>query len=259
MESGRLEVGYIYGESRTIKHPHQHNNRCFPFVVVVFVIKGRYICLHDGSITVADEGETLVVPEYILHNVEMKESGELSWAHITAHVDGNDILSGITAPFVIDRNHSSDIMTAVDGLVTVENRAGMLGVLYEHMYISKIFVTIASNADAGDISEPVWLTDIKKYINDNITAYFTIGELASLCCMSESTFSHKFKQETGVSPIKYVLMQKVNKSLPMLNGHQTLKSISESLNFTNEYYYSKQFKKITGMTPSQYVKEKNIT
>lgn len=205
METYRSEVEYIYGESNAKKQPHQHNNRCFPFVVAVYVISGKYICYCGGNTLIAGEGETLVVPEYVLHNIEMKEAGKLSWSHIRAHISGGDVLSGIKTPFVVGKELSGEIRYLIENLVETENGDCPLCQLYEQMYISKFFIEVMLNVDVIRNAEPVWITDIKEYITENISDKFTISGLAARCCMSESTFCHKFKQETGISPIRYIV------------------------------------------------------
>ena len=57
---------------------------------------------------------------------------------------------------------------------------------------------------------------------------------------------------------KYIICQKINTSLSLLDSGEKLASVAQKLNFSNEYHYSKQFKSVTGMTPSDYRKNKII-
>ena len=107
-------------------------------------------------------------------------------------------------------------------------------------------------------ADNAWIVNLKKHITKNITQKFNLSELAAYCHMSESSFSHKFKNNVGVSPMKYIICQKINASLSLLDSGEKLASVAQKLNFSNEYHYSKQFKSVTGMTPSDYRKNKII-
>lgn len=199
---------YFYGENNAEKMPHKQDNRCFPFVVAVHVNSGQYICKYNNKKLIAATGETLIVPEYILHHIQMENKGLLSWAHFSAHFGNNDILS----------NYAMSSFSA----------------------------------------DNAWIVNLKKHITKNITQKFNLSELAAYCHMSESSFSHKFKNNVGVSPMKYIICQKINASLSLLDSGEKLASVAQKLNFSNEYHYSKQFKSVTGMTPSDYRKNKII-
>lgn len=251
-------LNYICGESDANKQPHHHNNRCFPFIVVVHVNQGEYICYHENKTLVTKEGETLIVPEYVLHDIAMKATGNLSWAHITATINNEAVLSGAKEPFVLRNIVNSDIKHLVDSLNRLNAGSIPLHVLNEQVLIAKLFILVLQSHKSAVVTDAKWVTDIKKYITQNITESFTLKDLAAQCCMSESSFCHKFKSEVGISPIKYTILQKINESLPMLSAHLPLKTISQRLNFSNEYYYSAKFKQVTGMTPSEYIKRKNL-
>ncbi|MDY3929849.1 MAG: hypothetical protein SOZ34_10885 [Clostridia bacterium] len=110
------QYNYFFGGINTMHSPHKHTNRCFPFTVVVHVNEGQYLCYYKDKIIVANSGETLVVPEYVLHDIEMKEYGYLSWAHICAHINGNDILEGYDSPFIIGSAFSNYFKTFLNAL-----------------------------------------------------------------------------------------------------------------------------------------------
>lgn len=250
-------LNYICGENDADKQPHRHNNRCFPFVVIVHVNRGKYICYHGDKVLVTNEGETLVVPEYVLHDIAMQAIGNLSWAHITATVNNEEILSQVKEPFIIGKIADNSIKKLVDGLHRLNIDNVPLRILNEQVCIARLLILILQNQKKTAPTEVRWISDIKRYITQNISETFTLKDLAARCCMSESSFCHKFKCEVGISPIKYVILQKINESLPMLNARMPLRIIAQKLNFSNEYYYSAKFKQVTGMTPSEYIKSKN--
>lgn len=250
----KSEYSYFLGKSDINISSHTHTNRFFPFVVAVHVNKGEYFCCCKEKSISAKEGETLIVPEYILHDIEMKASGNLSWMHICAHIGGNDALSGYRSPFIIGSELSDNLKMSIDTLNNI-SFSSSIQYLKKDFYISNFFITVLENIKIpAENTDTPWQRDIKNYITENISKKFTLKELASYSNMSESSFSHKFRLEIGNAPIKYIICQKINASLSMLRDGNTINYIARTLGFSNEYYYSKQFKAVTGITPTQYRK-----
>lgn len=95
-----INYGYVFGESRMTKLPHHFVNRCYPFIVMVYVESGTYFVKINKTLYEVHKGEALVVPEFTQHDVWMIDPGELSWAHITAHIFNHDILSFFRLPII---------------------------------------------------------------------------------------------------------------------------------------------------------------
>ncbi|MBN1674747.1 MAG: AraC family transcriptional regulator [Kiritimatiellae bacterium] len=83
-----------------------------------------------------------------------------------------------------------------------------------------------------------------------------VEELARQCYLSRAYFSKVFKRETGESPARFVLKQKMALAFEMLRepGAKVV-AVAVALGFEDEFYFSKVFKRLIGMTPSAYRKE----
>ena len=70
---------------------------------------------------------------------------------------------------------------------------------------------------------------------------------------TEYYFSHKFKQETGMSVADYIRREKVRHARLLLSGTKmSIQEISDDLAFSSRSYFSSTFQKETGMSPSEY-------
>ena len=79
--------------------------------------------------------------------------------------------------------------------------------------------------------------------------------LASALHMSTASFRKQFTQAMGVSPMRYVLIRRMEYAKQLLQeGGCTVGQAAEQCGFANIYYFSNVFKSQTGVAPSQYAK-----
>jgi len=91
------------------------------------------------------------------------------------------------------------------------------------------------------------------YINSHFADQFSIPHLAKQCAFSESVYRRRFRQLTGVSPVRYINQLKIEKACQLLrSGDITPSEISNYLNFYSVSYFYRVFKSITGFTPNEY-------
>lgn len=93
-------------------------------------------------------------------------------------------------------------------------------------------------------------------IYENIDKNLTVKSLADECFLSESRFTHLFREVMGKSPTEYSAETKINVAKEMLSeSNSSVRYISASLGFLNQSYFSRVFKKHTGLSPTQYRKK----
>lgn len=99
------------------------------------------------------------------------------------------------------------------------------------------------------------------HIDQNYKAPLSLDELASIGAMSPSHMCRLFKELTGMRPIEYIQLLRVNSAALMLQNDDC-KILDAALEngFQHVSYFSKQFRKYKGMSPSEYKKNsKQIT
>ncbi len=97
--------------------------------------------------------------------------------------------------------------------------------------------------------------DFKEIIQQNTFANLSMSELASLCGCSLATFKRKFKKYYNSSPAKYLLEQKLEKSIQLLSIEDfSISEITFECGFDNSNHFNKAFKKQYGVSPSQFRK-----
>ncbi|WP_199609739.1 GlxA family transcriptional regulator [Flocculibacter collagenilyticus] len=73
--------------------------------------------------------------------------------------------------------------------------------------------------------------------------------------MSERTFSRRFKQSTGMTPLNWLREVKMQKARELLRAtNLTIEAIAEHTGFLDAAYFSRLFKKLVSISPKQYRK-----
>ena len=97
------------------------------------------------------------------------------------------------------------------------------------------------------------LAYITGFIKSNITEDIKLGVLSEKACMSKATFYRSFKKEYGISPLEYIITEKIKLAKTLLaNPQNTLKSVAFECGFHDVNYFVRLFKKIESITPGQY-------
>ena len=79
-----------------------------------------------------------------------------------------------------------------------------------------------------------------------------LNEIAEKLNMSVSSLSHLFKEESGISPIRYAMERRLEKALMLLaDAHITIEDVARKTGFADRYHFSKAFKARYGATPVQ--------
>jgi len=92
-----------------------------------------------------------------------------------------------------------------------------------------------------------------QYIKAHISEEITIDKLSNLCCMSKPNFFRCFKREFGISPVDFILHERIKMAKSMLKDQNV--SIGEAcyaVGINNLSYFFKLFKRIEGKTPNEF-------
>jgi AraC-like DNA-binding protein len=90
-------------------------------------------------------------------------------------------------------------------------------------------------------------------IRESLTADLSLRELARRAFMSESGFSHLFKDMTGIPPKRYAMHVRMARARELLETSRlSVKEIAAELGFSDQHYFSRAFRKVTGRPPTAF-------
>lgn len=94
--------------------------------------------------------------------------------------------------------------------------------------------------------------DILKYINQNITAPLTIGQLAGEFYLSESYICRIFKTATGTTVNKYITARRISIAKALLSDGAGVTEAFEKSGFADYSNFFKSFTRAVGISPKKY-------
>jgi AraC-like DNA-binding protein/ligand-binding sensor protein len=98
----------------------------------------------------------------------------------------------------------------------------------------------------------------RKYIENKFKETVTVAEIATHVYMSESYFSHQFKEQVGISPVQYLNRYRIEKALQLLKkGTLSKTEIAFEAGFNTLTHFNRIFKKFMKLSPSEYQKSRN--
>ena len=104
---------------------------------------------------------------------------------------------------------------------------------------------------------PQILSDVLRYIDENLTEIKTAEEIADNFHISSPYLSSMFKSYTNIGIKKYIQLRKISYAKSLLdNGRNVTEACFES-GFNSCSYFIKTFKEHIGTTPFVYMSSKN--
>lgn len=94
---------------------------------------------------------------------------------------------------------------------------------------------------------------VTDYIVANLSQDISIGDLAAVCRLSPDHFAHAFSVSMGEPPHRFLLSQRIERSLELLaNTHLTLSDIAIACGFADQSHFSRVFRQRVGITAGRW-------
>ncbi|OAB79873.1 helix-turn-helix domain-containing protein [Cochleicola gelatinilyticus] len=219
-------------------------------------------------------GESVIIPEGVSMKVDFPEADishpvqcatlALDWDMVKKNIDYlNETYPNIEAPYLWELNfnryhfqNNRELAGSVNKLISIsmeDNSAkDALADLSLKFLLLRIIQTqniSLAEHDTKQLGER--LTAVIEYIHQHLSQKITVDHLSKIACMSKPLFYKNFKQNFGISPIEFVLRQRIHLAKELLkNPLLTITDVCYQCGFNNLNYFSKQFKRIEGTTPT---------
>ena len=123
--------------------------------------------------------------------------------------------------------------------------------LVVHIIQTQNLQAITEDKTHSDQNNP--LAYVINYIRTNISEKIQVEDLSEKACMSRTSFYRAFKREFNLSPLDFILKEKIKKAKQILSeSKSSISDVCYQLGFSDLNYFGRQFKKSEGISPTQY-------
>jgi len=105
---------------------------------------------------------------------------------------------------------------------------------------------------AGGLS--TWQTRLaKEVIETHLVGSIGLGELAALCGLRTSQFSHAFRRSVGMAPYQWLVLRRIARAQHLLRyGTSGIADIALACGFADQSHLIRNFKRHVGVSPSRW-------
>ncbi|QOV19897.1 helix-turn-helix domain-containing protein [Blautia liquoris] len=122
--------------------------------------------------------------------------------------------------------------------------------------IEEIALKVENSLNEMRKEDRLEVTKAKYFTKEHLHEEISVKQAASYVHMSESRFSHIFKEDVGISYIDYVNQMRIARAKTLLKGSDSIYEIAFQVGILNPNYFSTLFKKYTGISPMEYRRKK---
>lgn len=247
-------------DSRRIERPiHQHND----LAEMLFVYQGEGVYVCDGYTYSIRPRDFLLYNQGGMHEVQSAsalEIGTYCFGISGMQLEGREpgFMTEPDAGFVRacgDRFREIEALCSTIYELTTRHET-YERVAAQHLFLGLLLIALHCTADERSRQinkDAVLATRIQQYIALHYTEPLTLGTIAEAHHVSPYYASHVFKQETGISPIQFMINCRVGEAQNLLIASDyTATQIGTMVGYDSINHFSAIFHKKVGMAPIQY-------
>ena len=247
-------------------YPRAHGHKCTrergcPETVFIYCARGNGWCEMAGRRHEVAEDQLLVIPSSTPHiyGASKKQPWTIHWFHAV----------GSNVPFYLEKLEVTKDKPVVrlggdvqlfslfeDVLEGLEHGSTLTHLTYAAHSLAHLMGVILRHKDEfwhgeGDIKERI--TKSIDFMKQHLREPLRIATLAAVVNLSRSHYTEIFRRVTGYAPLMYLNHLRMQRAVQLLNStNLSIKTISEQLGFSDQFYFSRAFTKLHGHSPSEH-------
>lgn len=230
-----------------------------------YVISGSMVARIGGREVLVEKGGVAIIPPCRLH---WGKAGENGVVYRTIMFDVSDFFNkcGVTEkliapvadqnvdflPVTDDKRITSALDQLIDEYTNGDSYSSVLIISKIYEILGLLYRCCLTEKSAGNISDEKFKI-ITQYISEHFTEVITLDKLSRMFGYDRSYFCRAFKAVTGLSPINYINILRLEKAKNMLTQSDIkISEISLMCGFSDPNYFSRCFKKQFFISPGEY-------
>lgn len=220
-------------------------------------------------------GESVIVPEEVTMKVDFPEADEkhpvqcatlsLNWDMVGKNLEFlNDHYPNTAAPFEWKLNfehyhfvNNKELASSLNKLISISMEESEAKDALADLSLKFLLLRIIQTQNLATLNHKKSISGnfapAIQYIHENLTEKISIEKLTKLVCMSKTMFFNAFKDQYGITPLDYIIKERITRAKNILADHNI--SITEACymsGFNNVNYFIRIFKRLEGITPRNF-------
>lgn len=265
------KILYTFEEKFNIKSNVRYH--CHDFLSVIYILSGS--CMYNISDIPhkVKKGDLLIFNPGVYHGKVLTDESEIlefQAGFQNIHIKGlppNYLIDNTVSPIVNVSKFEADIIKCCTEIISEQGKHEPgFELILKSLGMKLLAILIRATFDGDALKEKNSL-DVKSYdrtaivnsilefINYNYMYELSLDIISQNMYLSPMYISKIFKDETGDSPINYLIKLRLNKAKEaLLEGQSSIKDIANTVGYSDVYHFSKLFKKYYGCPPSVFKK-----
>ena len=118
--------------------------------------------------------------------------------------------------------------------------------------IGQLAYAYSSNELFVQADVPEAIREVKDYISAHLDVKISLIELSEIAGMDKFKFLRWFKKNTGLTPVNYIILNRIERGKEMIRQGKPLIHIALDSGFYDQSHFTNYFKYFVGITPREY-------
>lgn len=248
----------------------------FVDLVMINMLSGKKV-MHIGEIEAFDylPGEMLVLPSYTKMLIDFPEANMHKPTQCTALVVSKEKIDSILNylnefspkhqligewnfdPNLFHLYNTPELTELINKFFKIMMDNNPLKNVYADLTFKELMIRLLQSQSllALEINQTTnsVLLHLKDFVRKHITEKISLESLQKVANMSKSSLTRMFKTELGISPMEYVITQRLQRAKELLRMTKSVKESCFGSGFTDVNYFVRLFKSREGVTPGAYM------
>jgi AraC family transcriptional regulator of arabinose operon len=245
-------------------------------LVITSMLRGRKV-MHLSKNPGFDflPGETVILPEGISMKVDFPEADErhpvqcatiaLNWPVVTSMLDFlNETYprQDGSAEWKLNFNqyhfyNNRELANVMNKLISISMEDDLAKDALADLTLKSLLIRVIQTQNMALAEDGLPLNNrfatVVEYIREHLTEKIGIDTLCQKACMSKSGFFRLFRETFGLSPMEFIIRERINLAKRLLvNPAASVTEVCYQSGFNNLHYFSRLFKMLEGVTPTTF-------
>jgi AraC family transcriptional regulator of arabinose operon len=250
----------------------------FSDLVITSMLRGKKVMhLFDKPGFDYLPGETVIVPPNVTMTIDFPEASEINPSQCTALAinqqeirntldflnenyprANNDLWQLNYQQFHFFNNY--ELAQLINKFISISTGDNLAKDVLANLTLKELLIRIMQMQNLHDIKDNLnqmsasnRFAYILQYIKAHLTEKLNIDALSQMAYMSKASFFRTFKHELGVSPVDYIIKERIQLAKQFMQSpYCSIADACFKAGFNNQHYFSRVFRKMVGTTPSLY-------